>query len=193
VYDVFSAETEVSRPDRTLLFSDVLRFSPAGGEGPGSMGLLGTSDVVATVYVVTRQIDPIAMVTRLRQALAAGGDVVSGVSELPNGCGSAVRVLGPTSTAVQCASTTAWNAARRTRQPAMRRPLSVGVDFGEGPVIVALPGFAMTLSLYRPTAELLSEQCRVVVPTSIACMAPGAATTRLIVSLRRSYAWTRTT
>jgi urease accessory protein len=112
VHDVFWAETEVSRPDRTLLFSDVLRFSPAGGEGPGSMRLLGTYDVVATVYVITRQVDPIAMVTRLRQALAAGRDVVSGLSELPNGWGSAVRVLGPTSKAVHCASTKAWNAAR---------------------------------------------------------------------------------
>jgi urease accessory protein len=112
VYDLFWAETEVSRPDGTLLFSDVLRFSPMDGESPKSAGLLGTYDVVATLYVITRQVDPLAMVALLRSALATCPDVAAGLSELPNGCGTAVRVLGPTSKAVQYASIAAWNAAR---------------------------------------------------------------------------------
>lgn len=42
------------------------------------------------------------------------------------------------------------------------KPLPVGLDIGTGPVIVMLPGFGMTPALYRPTAELLARQCRVV-------------------------------
>ncbi len=42
-------------------------------------------------------------------------------------------------------------------------PLEVGVDVGDGPTIVMLPGFAMTPSLYRATADLLAPRCRVLV------------------------------
>jgi len=112
VYDLYWAETEVRSPDGTLLFADVLRLNPAEGENPKSIGLLGAHDVIATLYIVTRQIDPITMVTLLRSALAACPDVLGGVTELPNGCGVAVRLLGTTSMAVQAASRTAWNAAR---------------------------------------------------------------------------------
>jgi urease accessory protein len=38
--------------------------------------------------------------------------VLSGVGELPNGCGVSVKLLGPTSKAVRAAVHTAWNAAR---------------------------------------------------------------------------------
>src|SRR6516225_6826813 len=47
-YDLYWSETEVCRPDGTLLFSDLLRFIPADGEHPRSIGLLGGQDVVAT-------------------------------------------------------------------------------------------------------------------------------------------------
>jgi pimeloyl-ACP methyl ester carboxylesterase len=43
-------------------------------------------------------------------------------------------------------------------------PLRVGVDTGEGRVIVLLAGFGMPPAMYRAAAELLSERCRVVVP-----------------------------
>jgi pimeloyl-ACP methyl ester carboxylesterase len=42
--------------------------------------------------------------------------------------------------------------------------LQIGVDVGDGPPIVILPGFGMTPGLYRATAELLGERCRVIVP-----------------------------
>jgi pimeloyl-ACP methyl ester carboxylesterase len=42
--------------------------------------------------------------------------------------------------------------------------LQIGVDVGDGPSIVMLPGFGMTPGLYRATAELLAERCRVIVP-----------------------------
>ena len=112
VYDLYWAETEVRRPDGTLLFADVLRINPADGEHPKSIGLLGAHDVVATLYVISGRIDPTTIVTELRAALDSCPDVLVGVSELPNGCGAAVRLLGPTSKAVQAARATAWNTAR---------------------------------------------------------------------------------
>jgi urease accessory protein len=89
----------------------VLRLRPTEGGGVRSLGLLGGSDVVATLYVVTRRAPAAELVELIRQALA-GRDVLAGVSELPNGCGASARLLGPTSKAVRAALTNAWNAAR---------------------------------------------------------------------------------
>lgn len=99
-------------PHGTLLFADILRLDPAGGHDPKSIGLLDIFDVVATLYVVTGRMRPVAMVALLRQALGARSDVISGVSELPNDCGAAVRLLGPSSRVVKAAMRTAWEAAR---------------------------------------------------------------------------------
>ena len=112
VYDLYCSETEVRRPDGALLFADVLHLGSANNRHPKSIGLLGKHDVVATLYVISRWTDPMTMVTALRATLESCPDVLGGVSELPNGCGVAVRLLGPTSKAVQTARTTAWNAAR---------------------------------------------------------------------------------
>jgi urease accessory protein len=112
VYDLYWAETEARRSDGSLLFTDVLRFHPAAGEHPKSSALLGTHDVIATLYVITGQVAPVTLVALLRQALAACPDVLAGVSELPNRCGAAVRLLGPNSRTVKAAARKAWNAAR---------------------------------------------------------------------------------
>jgi urease accessory protein len=112
VYDLYWAETEVRSPEGKLLFADVLRLNPADGENPKSFSLLGTHYIIATLYIVTGQMDPVTVVAILRPALAACPDVLVGVSELPNNCGAAVRQLGPTSKAVQAAVRAAWNAAR---------------------------------------------------------------------------------
>jgi pimeloyl-ACP methyl ester carboxylesterase len=44
--------------------------------------------------------------------------------------------------------------------------LRVPIDLGDGPVVVMLPGFALSPELYRRTAELLARRgrCRVVIP-----------------------------
>lgn len=112
VYDFYWAETEVRRPDGTLLFSDVLRLCPSHGDSPRSMGLLGAHDVVATLYVITSKEDLHNLVATMRSALATSPHVLTGVSDLPNNCGAAVRLLGPSSKAVQAALRTAWNAVR---------------------------------------------------------------------------------
>ena len=116
------AGSVILTPDRRFLFATnggdnsvstlVLRLNPADGENPKSFGLLGTHDIIATLYIVTGQMDPLTVVAMLRPALAACPDVLVGVSELPNNCGAAVRLLGPTSKAVQAAVRAAWNAAR---------------------------------------------------------------------------------
>jgi urease accessory protein len=112
VYDFYWAETDVRRPDGTLLFGDVLRLCPGGGESPGSIGLLGPYDVLAAVYVISKLADPRELVELLRASLSRCSDICAGATELPNGCGVAVKLLGPTSKAVQTAVRTAWDAAR---------------------------------------------------------------------------------
>jgi urease accessory protein len=111
-YDIHWSETEVRRPDDTLLFADALRMSPVTGENPTSDGLLGPYDVIATLYVVSGQASPAAIVRSLRDALAASSDLLAGVSELPNGAGAIVKILGPNSKSVRTALRVAWNAAR---------------------------------------------------------------------------------
>jgi urease accessory protein len=112
VYDFYWSETEVRRPDETLLFADVLRLSPSIGERARSIGRLGAHDVIAALYVISAQADPAHMVAVLRTALTACPGVLPGVSALPNGCGVAAKLLGCTSKAVRAALRTAWNAAR---------------------------------------------------------------------------------
>jgi urease accessory protein len=101
----------VRRPDGRLLFADTLRLSPKEGEGPRSLALLGGSDVVATLYVLTQRTSAAELVDLIRSALS-GGEVLAGVSELPNDCGVSARILGSTSKAVRVALRNAWNAAR---------------------------------------------------------------------------------
>lgn len=111
-YDMYLAETRVCRPNGMLLFADTLRLSPAHGDDPSSIGLLGPHGVVATLYVVSGKLAPTAMVKLLRTGLASCTEVLTGVSELPNDCGAFVRLLGPSSKTVKQALTTAWCEAR---------------------------------------------------------------------------------
>jgi urease accessory protein len=110
-YDLYRADIEARRPDSTLLFADVLRLRPREANGPQSIGLLGGSDVIATLYVVTQRAPAPELVELLRHALA-GCDVLAGASELPNACGVSARILGRTSRSVRTALMSAWNAAR---------------------------------------------------------------------------------
>jgi urease accessory protein len=112
VYDLYWSETEIRRPDETLLFADALRLSPCASRSPRSIGLLGAHDVIAALYVISGQTDAADMVAMLRTALAGTPDVLVGASELPNDSGAVVKLLGPTSKSVQGALRTAWNTAR---------------------------------------------------------------------------------
>jgi urease accessory protein len=112
LYDLFWSETEARSPDGALLFADLLRLSQHGGGPSASLGVLGPHDVVATLHVISGQCDPARLVTLLRDTLSARTEVVAGVSELPNRAGVAVRLLGPTSKAMQAALRAAWHAMR---------------------------------------------------------------------------------
>lgn len=111
LYDLYWSEIEVCRPDGELLFTDLLRLRPTR-DGVGSLGLLGLHDVVGSLHVVTAAAEPGVLVNAMRASVADPGDVLVGVSELPNGCGATARVLGPTSATVQNALRALWNAAR---------------------------------------------------------------------------------
>ena len=62
--------------------------------------------------LVTRKLPANALVDRLRDCADAQPDVLAGASELPNGCGASVRILGHTSAAVMGALRLIWNGAR---------------------------------------------------------------------------------
>jgi urease accessory protein len=68
--------------------------------------------VLATLYVLTRQVPPRDLAAALHDGLAAQDAVLAGVSELPNGCGVSVRLLGRTSLEMKNALHLAWNTAR---------------------------------------------------------------------------------
>lgn len=112
-YDLYWAETDVRRPEGTLLFADTLRLNPTDGNDPKSFALLGPQDVVASFCVVTAKIEPAALVALLREALAAYPDVFAGVSELPNACGAIARMLGAASKPVKAALAAAWDTTRQ--------------------------------------------------------------------------------
>lgn len=114
-YTLYYTDLEVSAPDDALLFADRVVLAPSV-QPVRSPGRLGPYDVLATLYVVTRQIPPRDLVEALRDALetqsAEVGEVLGGVSELPNGSGAVVRLLGPTSSDVRRALHLAWTTAR---------------------------------------------------------------------------------
>ena len=112
LYDLYWAETEARRPGGASLFADLLRLSPRDGGGPRSIAVLGPYDVIATLHVISGQGDRARLVTLLRGTLAGRREVLAGVSELPNRAGVSIRLLGPTSKAVQAALRAAWNAVR---------------------------------------------------------------------------------
>jgi urease accessory protein len=110
-YSLYYSEIEARLSDDSLLFSDRLKL---GGDAAfaASPGLLGPYTVLATLYVVTRQLPGVTLVERLYQSLAAQKEVIVGVSELPNNCGAFIRILGHTSITVGAVMQLAWNEAR---------------------------------------------------------------------------------
>jgi urease accessory protein len=111
-YDIYWSETQVVGDNGELLFSDVLRLMP-GRQDVHSLAVLGSFDVVATVYFITDLVSPERLTAILRSALSELPAGLAGVSELPSGCGVGLRVLAPTSRVAQAAVSCSWDAARR--------------------------------------------------------------------------------
>jgi len=110
-YTLFCGQTEARGTDGALLFSDTLTCMPqrAPLHSPGRFGLHA---VLATLYVITRRVPARPLSDRIHARLAELSGVLGGASELPNGCGTWVRVLGADSIDVSAALHAAWNEAR---------------------------------------------------------------------------------
>jgi urease accessory protein len=114
-YDIFCAQTNAYAADGRLLAVDTVKLQPPLGpmEAPA---LFGPYDAFGMLSIFSRKCPPAQLTGILREALAAdcrvASKTVAGVSELPNGCGVAVRIVGTSGAVVEHARTVAWNAAR---------------------------------------------------------------------------------
>ncbi|HET7061753.1 MAG TPA: urease accessory protein UreD [Nitrosospira sp.] len=111
-YCFYYTDLEARSPDGALLFADRLKLGDGLGHA-ASPGLLGSFAILAGFYVITRQLPPSTLATRLHDALAAETDVLAGISELPNKCGVFARIMGHTSAIIEAAMKRVWGEARR--------------------------------------------------------------------------------
>ncbi|MEU3571286.1 urease accessory protein UreD [Kitasatospora sp. NPDC036755] len=124
-YRVFASDLEVRRPDGGLVALDTVRLEPAragnGGNG-GNGGVTGPAvlaghDVMSSLYVLS----PLAPAGRIADVLheaVAGrgqghGDLLYGVSVLPQDSGAWLRLLGSDTRTCAAALRAAWDAVRR--------------------------------------------------------------------------------
>jgi urease accessory protein len=110
-YTLFASRVMARPPEGRLYFTDTLELAPRS-RPLHSPARFGPHAVLATLYAVSRQVSARALADRLHAHVAAQPDVVGGASELPNGCGAWVRVLGPSSSSVVAALHAAWDEAR---------------------------------------------------------------------------------
>ena len=108
-YEEFRSETEVRRPDGTLLFRDITGLCPA--RDLASPGLLGGWRALGVLYAIAGGLDA----TVFEEALAecAGWNASAGCSDLPNSAGAWYRVLADDAPTAQAAIAAAWRAAHR--------------------------------------------------------------------------------
>jgi urease accessory protein len=110
-YTAYVSHLEARSTDGRLCFADTLDFSARRGS-PHSPARLGPHCILGTLYVATRRSPSRALSDRLQGRVTACEGVLGGASELPNGCGAWVRVLGDTSGEVAAALHAAWDEAR---------------------------------------------------------------------------------
>lgn len=114
-YTLYFTDLEARAADGTLLFVDRIALQP-GQASPQTPGRLGPYDVLASLYVVTRQVPARDLADALSGCLAEFPEpesILIGVSELPNECGVIVRILGSRSQVVRAALLDCWNASRQ--------------------------------------------------------------------------------
>ena len=129
-YEVFASDLEVRRPDGRLVALDRVRLRPGAGEGAASgvngLGVLADHDVLAMLYVFTRRASAARLADTLHRAVAeSGGDLIFGVSTLPNDAGVWMRLVGNDTVAVAEANTAAAAAVHELltglRAPVIRK------------------------------------------------------------------------
>lgn len=117
-YDAYITQLHARDLAGRLLVADTFKSIP-GLQIAQGLAQFGPFAAFGVVKVFTRQASLASLCASLREALAAGGDegtlgdIVTGVSELPNDAGVCVRMLGATGSVVERARSTAWNAARQ--------------------------------------------------------------------------------
>lgn len=125
-YRVLALDTEIRRPDGTLLAVDTMRLTP-GERGGGVLGpgVFSGHDHVMSLFVVT-DLRPAAEIADTLYSALADHDLPYGVSVLPHDCGAWVRLLGDSPPGIAGAHTAAWDAVRRLLidrpAPDLRKP-----------------------------------------------------------------------
>jgi urease accessory protein len=107
-YDFFNSDTEVRRPDGSLLFRDTTRLCPT--DQLASLGLLGEWQAVGTLYAIASGVDASVFDSTMARCEEIG--VLAGCSELPNAAGMWFRVMAPDAPSANDAVRAAWAAAR---------------------------------------------------------------------------------
>jgi len=107
-YDFFHSETEVRRPDGSLLFRDTTRLYPA--DDLASLGLLGSYRAIGTLYAIAGGIAASVFDSTIAHCEEIG--LLAGCSELPNGAGMWFRVMARDAPSAHDAVKAAWAAAR---------------------------------------------------------------------------------
>jgi urease accessory protein len=110
-YSLVHTQLESTAPDGKLLAADRISLEP--GRFPlKSPAMLGDFDALGVLYVFSRLRPASELATLVRAALEDTDQTLCGVSELPNGAGISVRILGTSAGLVERMRTVAWNAAR---------------------------------------------------------------------------------
>lgn len=105
----FESLVEIRRPDGNLLARDAVTL---GGDAPvARLGRLGRHLALGTLYVVRTGFEALTLRDAIDGAIAPG--IVAGASDLPNGAGAWLRVLGPDARSVTAVLRAAWATARR--------------------------------------------------------------------------------
>jgi urease accessory protein len=107
-YDFFNSDTEVRRPNGSLLFRDTTRLCPA--DDLASLGLLSEWQAIGTLYAIASGVDTSVFDSTVAHCEEIG--VLAGCSELPNGAGMWFRVMAHDSPSAHDAVMAAWAAAR---------------------------------------------------------------------------------
>jgi len=107
-YDFFNSDTEVRRPDGSLLFRDTTRLCPP--DDLASLGLLGSYRAIGTLYAIAGGVDASVFDRTIARCEEIG--LLAGCSDLPNGAGIWLRVMAHDSPSAHDAVREAWAAAR---------------------------------------------------------------------------------
>lgn len=110
-YDLLFTRLQARDLGGKLRFTDTLVLEP-GQREPRRAGLLAGCSDLATLYVLTGQLDAAGLADQLDGCVQATPGVEGGASRLPRADGAVARVLGHSSRAVQAALHQLWRIAR---------------------------------------------------------------------------------